>query len=207
MSDLRIATPCHENWEAMTAHGQGRHCAACAKTVVDIAAMSPSQARRVLRQELPERIARGERVCVRAPADASGRLKPGRAKRYLLTNGLAAILAMAAYGCSTGNQAESGGGPAGQQPQQGIPQQPVQPQQQQQQQQPLMGAIAPPPPHGPVVEPQPLMGKVAAQSIRGEVSVVEPQPQPVGEPMVMGDIAQPPQGEPAPSPEPGPSSP
>ena len=32
---LRIASPCHESWAAMTPAGPGRHCAACQKTVVD----------------------------------------------------------------------------------------------------------------------------------------------------------------------------
>lgn len=32
---LRIASPCHESWEAMTPTAIGRHCAACQKTVVD----------------------------------------------------------------------------------------------------------------------------------------------------------------------------
>jgi hypothetical protein len=32
---LRIASPCHESWAAMTPTSTGRHCAACQKTVVD----------------------------------------------------------------------------------------------------------------------------------------------------------------------------
>jgi hypothetical protein len=32
---FRIASPCQENWQGMTPDGQGRHCAQCAKTVVD----------------------------------------------------------------------------------------------------------------------------------------------------------------------------
>jgi hypothetical protein len=32
---LQIPTPCHESWDAMTPNATGRHCAACAKTVVD----------------------------------------------------------------------------------------------------------------------------------------------------------------------------
>jgi hypothetical protein len=34
-TSLRIPQPCHESWSAMTPTAAGRHCAACAKTVVD----------------------------------------------------------------------------------------------------------------------------------------------------------------------------
>jgi len=96
MTDLRIASPCHESWSAMTPNHQGRHCAACDKTVVDVTALAPTAAHDYLRRELPRRIERGEKVCVRAHADRTGRLlRPGVTRR-LLTNGLAAVLAMAA---------------------------------------------------------------------------------------------------------------
>ena len=32
---LTIPQPCHESWAAMSPTATGRHCAACAKTVVD----------------------------------------------------------------------------------------------------------------------------------------------------------------------------
>ena len=34
-TSLRIPQPCHESWAAMSPTATGRHCAACAKTVVD----------------------------------------------------------------------------------------------------------------------------------------------------------------------------
>jgi len=42
---LRIAVPkpCHEDWETMTPNQQGRHCTACAKTVVDFTLLSDEQ--------------------------------------------------------------------------------------------------------------------------------------------------------------------
>ncbi|OWP64352.1 hypothetical protein CDA63_04780 [Hymenobacter amundsenii] len=40
---LTIPEPCHESWAAMTPAAQGRHCAACAKTVVDFSCMTDAQ--------------------------------------------------------------------------------------------------------------------------------------------------------------------
>ncbi len=40
---LTIPQPCHESWAAMTPAAQGRHCAACAKTVVDFSCMTDAQ--------------------------------------------------------------------------------------------------------------------------------------------------------------------
>src|SRR5882757_5385190 len=37
---LKIASPCHENWQSMTPVEQGRHCGSCAKNVVDFTIMS-----------------------------------------------------------------------------------------------------------------------------------------------------------------------
>ncbi|CAN5364480.1 hypothetical protein BH09BAC5_BH09BAC5_29620 [soil metagenome] len=36
---LSIPKPCHENWSAMTAQEQGRHCDVCCKVVVDFTKM------------------------------------------------------------------------------------------------------------------------------------------------------------------------
>jgi hypothetical protein len=111
MSRLQIPNPCHESWDAMTPNHQGRHCASCDKTVVDVTAMAPAAARAYLGQEVPARIKRGERICVRTHGDRSGRLlRPGVTRR-LLTNGLAAVLAMAMadYAGGAGLAAAEGG--------------------------------------------------------------------------------------------------
>ena len=65
---LSIPTPCHEDWSAMTPAAQGRHCAACAKTVVDFTTMSDAEVVRHLRQS-------SGRVC--------GRVKPRQLDRSL----------------------------------------------------------------------------------------------------------------------------
>lgn len=40
---LHIPEPCHEDWNNMTPQTKGRHCASCAKTVVDFSLMSDTQ--------------------------------------------------------------------------------------------------------------------------------------------------------------------
>jgi hypothetical protein len=40
---LNIAEPCHENWQNMTPHEQGRFCGSCQKTVVDFTMMSDQE--------------------------------------------------------------------------------------------------------------------------------------------------------------------
>ncbi len=107
MIRFRIPSPCHQDWNVMIAAGRGRHCAACDKTVVDVAGMGAAEADSFLRLDLPERIARGERVCVHAHATGDGTVRRRPTRRYLLTNGLAAILALAAFGCGSEEQGPS----------------------------------------------------------------------------------------------------
>ncbi|GDY14310.1 hypothetical protein LBMAG53_31880 [Planctomycetota bacterium] len=89
---LSIPEPCPQDWDTMTPAGSGRHCAVCDKVVVDLCGMPVSDARKLVE----ERVARGESVCGRAIRRPDGRLALGR--RYVLTNGLALILAAAAGG-------------------------------------------------------------------------------------------------------------
>ena len=37
---LRISSPCTENWEQMQPEGKGRHCRVCSRTVVDFSLMT-----------------------------------------------------------------------------------------------------------------------------------------------------------------------
>jgi hypothetical protein len=43
MQTITIPTPCHEDWNKMTAKEQGRHCNVCSKTVVDFTAWQPQE--------------------------------------------------------------------------------------------------------------------------------------------------------------------
>lgn len=91
-----IVSPCHEAWDTMSPNAQGRHCAVCDKTVVDLAGMAQAEARRYLSQDLPRRLAAGDQICVRAHTDRKRRLlHPGQ---RLLTNAFAGMLAMTVAG-------------------------------------------------------------------------------------------------------------
>ena len=43
MLKISIPTPCHEDWNKMTPDETGRHCSACAKSVVDFTGMSDEE--------------------------------------------------------------------------------------------------------------------------------------------------------------------
>lgn len=66
---LRIPSPCHENWANMDPTDKGRHCAACQKTVVDFTTMSDAEVIRYMTQA-------GPHVC--------GRLAPDQINRPLI---------------------------------------------------------------------------------------------------------------------------
>ncbi len=97
MSDLRIPTPCHESWDGMTPTSNGRHCATCNHTVVDVTELPLSEGRQLLAEVETTLQRSGKRICVRAHATPSGRLLPGR--RKLLTPALVALLACTMAGC------------------------------------------------------------------------------------------------------------
>lgn len=66
---LTIAQPCSESWAAMTPTATGRHCAACAKTVIDFTHLSDA--------EILEQLARAGR------GGACGRFRAGQLQRPL----------------------------------------------------------------------------------------------------------------------------
>jgi hypothetical protein len=40
---LKVAKPCHEDWQNMSPNAKGRHCQSCAKTVVDFSIMTDAE--------------------------------------------------------------------------------------------------------------------------------------------------------------------
>jgi hypothetical protein len=40
---ISIPQPCHENWQAMSPQGKGRHCKSCSKTVIDFTRMQDNE--------------------------------------------------------------------------------------------------------------------------------------------------------------------
>lgn len=56
MLKLSIPQPCHEDWDKMNPNEQGRHCNACAKTVVDFTAMSDDDVRDFFLNKTTERV-------------------------------------------------------------------------------------------------------------------------------------------------------
>lgn len=93
---MKIATPCHESWDAMTAAEGGRHCDSCDRTVVDLTSLTPDQARVTFNHDLPQRAQAGERICVRARTDARQRLLSPTQR--MLTNAFAGMLAVVTAG-------------------------------------------------------------------------------------------------------------
>ncbi|MFT3680430.1 MAG: carboxypeptidase-like regulatory domain-containing protein [Ferruginibacter sp.] len=77
---LSIKQPCHENWQHMTIAEQGRHCKACAKTVVDFTTMNDTE---VLNYFISNR---QENTCGRFYADQLNRRieKPVYEKRKMM---------------------------------------------------------------------------------------------------------------------------
>lgn len=96
MTDLRITSPCAADWNAMSPVSGGRHCSLCAKTVVDLTCLAPSQ-HEVELARIATLVQAGKRVCIRTSATRDGRVLS--ASRRILTGGMAAMLAMTVAGC------------------------------------------------------------------------------------------------------------
>ena len=54
--NLKIANPCHEDWDKMAQNQLGRHCQLCEKTVVDFTKMSSEEIKEYLLKRGNERI-------------------------------------------------------------------------------------------------------------------------------------------------------
>jgi hypothetical protein len=83
---IRIAEPCHEDWDAMAGDARARHCARCDLHVTDLSALTRAEAEAVLSQRTP-----GGRLCVRYAVDASGALVTRTSERERLVALLRAL--------------------------------------------------------------------------------------------------------------------
>lgn len=80
LETLRVAEPCHADWDAMDGDDRSRHCAACDLRVTDL-----TQATRAEAEALLATRSRGGRVCVRYRVDADGRIvtRTGQQERLI----------------------------------------------------------------------------------------------------------------------------
>ena len=92
---MRIATPCHEDWNRMDPRRSGRHCAACDRTVIDLTALGSAE-RRARLAAIAGDVRSGGQVCVRGAGDRDGALA---GSRRALNGGMAMLLAMTMAGC------------------------------------------------------------------------------------------------------------
>ena len=67
LSTLRVAEPCHADWDAMSGDSRARHCERCRLQVIDLSELSRAEAEHVLVRGGP-----GGRLCVRYTQDAAG---------------------------------------------------------------------------------------------------------------------------------------
>lgn len=83
LQQVRVETPCHENWDAMTGDEQRRFCTKCGHHVNYLSAMTTKQAQEALSAD--------GRVCVRYNADKFGR-PIVRDRRFIKSLAAAAVI-------------------------------------------------------------------------------------------------------------------
>lgn len=69
LSTLRVAEPCHADWDAMTGDARTRHCERCRLHVTDLSELTTAEAEHLLARGGPD-----GRLCVRYTRDDAGRL-------------------------------------------------------------------------------------------------------------------------------------
>lgn len=67
LRSLRIAEPCHADWDAMSGDARTRHCERCRLQVIDLSELSRGEAEQALARGGPD-----GRLCVRYTQDAAG---------------------------------------------------------------------------------------------------------------------------------------
>lgn len=178
---MRIATPCHEDWGLMDPRRSGRHCAACDKTVVDLAALTLAE-RRTRLAVIAGEVRAGRPVCVRGAVDRDGALA---GSRRALNGGMAMLLAMTMAGCM-------GDGPQLAHPEP-MPVHVTRPADTGEAVDPIASSpVDPVVSDGPVVESQARIPSHAVGEVVGEAEMPQPILPELGAPMLMGAIACPP---------------
>ncbi len=95
LDDVRVASPCHERWDAMTGDDQVRFCGGCQKNVYNLSAMTREAAEALIHE-------REGRLCVRFYRRADGTVLTAdcavgvRRKRVRVAVAVSAVAALAA---------------------------------------------------------------------------------------------------------------
>ncbi len=95
LDDIRVASPCHERWDAMTGDEQSRFCGSCRKNVYNLSAMTREAAEALVRSREGE-------LCVRYFRRTDGTILTAdcpvgvRRKRVQLVAAAGAVTALAA---------------------------------------------------------------------------------------------------------------
>nr|MBK7068181.1 hypothetical protein [Deltaproteobacteria bacterium] len=95
LDDIRVASPCHERWDAMTGDEQSRFCGSCKKNVYNLSAMTREAAEALVRSKEGE-------LCVRYFRRTDGTILTAdcpvgvRRKRVKLVAAAGAVTALAA---------------------------------------------------------------------------------------------------------------
>jgi len=201
---IKVATPCHESWDAMHGKADKRFCDSCEKHVFNLSEMTADEARDVVTQYAGS----PEGLCVRYKRDHAGQMittdhpapesRPGRlqnntrrASRRMAGTAWEPLVLMMSFGAMAtsflaGVSAMFFGGPAvnNDVPANQPPPGEIEPQ--------IMGMICPPQPPQPAPQPvQPpeimgememIMGDVVFEEPIRQVQPIPPQDQPANQP-------------------------
>jgi len=86
--ELAISKPCMQSWNEMSGAGAARHCAACDRTVHDLAKLTPREIMRLVDEK-------NRQLCARITRREDGSLVTARASHHQVPFGSAFVLASA----------------------------------------------------------------------------------------------------------------
>lgn len=87
LESLRVAEPCHADWDAMDGDLRSRHCASCDLRVTDLSQLTRVEAETLLTTRTP-----GGRVCVRYTVGADGQVVTRTTQQQRLVDVLTEML-------------------------------------------------------------------------------------------------------------------